>query len=274
MKAEAARELSPTSPGRWDGSHAAPAQPPDPQVAPLELSVVIPVRNEAGNVLALLDELDRALDGRRYEIIFVDDASDDDTLQLLTCAQAQPRSWLRVVRLRSQAGQSAAIRVGVLHARSEWVATLDGDGQNDPADIPALIDARDREANASGPVMVCGVRTRREDSMGRRFASRVANSVRRALLNDGNADTGCGLKLFSAQAFRLLPAFDHMHRFLPALMQRDGGRVVTVAVNHRARIEGQSKYGVHNRLWVGIIDLLGVMWLKRRRVSAVIDTSR
>lgn len=237
-----------------------------------ELSVVIPVRNESENVIALLEEIEAALGTEEVEIIFVNDASADDTCERLQKAQLRPRPWLHVLNLREHSGQSAAIRVGVLHARAPWVVTLDGDGQNDPADIPTLVDARDRELGYDGALMICGIRARRNDTWVRRVTSRIANRVRRYLLDDDCVDTGCGLKLFPAGAFRLLPAFNHMHRFLPALIQRDGGRVVSVAVNHRPREKGRSNYGVHNRLWVGIIDLVGVMWLKRRGINTLLET--
>lgn len=226
------------------------------------LSVVIPVCNEADNVAALLGEIDAALAGAlAYEIIVVDDGSEDDTLARLRAHAATGHSPLRVLRHTRNAGQSAALRSGVRAARAPWVATLDGDGQNDPADIPRLYAHR-----AAGDVaLVCGHRTQRHDSRVRRLSSRIANGVRAALLGDATPDTGCGLKLIERATFLDLPWFDHMHRFLPALVQQAGRRSVSVPVNHRPRRFGRSKYGIGNRLWVGIVDLCGVAWLGRRR---------
>jgi dolichol-phosphate mannosyltransferase len=155
------------------------------------------------------------------------------------------------------------VHSGVRAARAQWIATLDGDGQNDPADLPRLIAARGDAAN-EGVMLFMGNRVTRRDTWLRRLSSRIANGVRAGLLGDGTPDTGCGIKLFHRETFLSLPAFDHMHRFLPALFQRAGSRVVSVPVNHRERTRGRSKYGVHNRLWVGIVDLFGVMWLKAR----------
>jgi dolichol-phosphate mannosyltransferase len=228
---------------------------------PPELSVVVPVHNEAGNIEPLVSEIRAALDGvLDYEIIYVDDGSSDDTLQRLS----ELRSGfvrLRILRHLKSCGQSTAVLSGVRAARSAWVVTLDGDGQNDPADIPALLAMR---GGAEDPQLICGYRRRRNDTWLKRLSSRVANRVRARLLKDNTPDTGCGLKLFSRAAFLALPHFDHMHRFLPALVLRNGGRVANVDVNHRARGHGKSNYGLHNRLWVGIVDMAGVMWLQRR----------
>jgi dolichol-phosphate mannosyltransferase len=230
----------------------------------MDLSVVIPVRNEQDNIAALIAEIRAALDGRLdYEVVYVDDGSTDATAERLAAAQRDfPR--LRVLRHAQSCGQSAALATGVRAARGAWIATLDGDGQNDPADIPklwAMAQERDRPANLQ---LVAGWRRRRQDSWLKRLSSRIANAVRARLLKDATPDTGCGLKLFPRAVFLELPYFDHMHRFLPALVQRNGGRTVSVEVNHRPRTRGTSKYGVHNRLWVGIVDLIGVMWLQRR----------
>jgi dolichol-phosphate mannosyltransferase len=157
---------------------------------------------------------------------------------------------------------------GVTAARAPWIITLDGDGQNDPGDIPLLLDRLIAECVATGRLMLVGQRLRRRDNLVRRWSSRIANAVRSRLLKDATPDTGCGIKLFGRAAFLALPAFDHMHRFLPALMQRQGVRVISVPVRHRARRAGVSKYGVHNRLWVGLVDMAGVMWLQRRRLGA------
>ena len=160
-------------------------------------------------------------------------------------------------------GQSAAINTGVKAATGDWIATLDGDGQNDPADIPALL-ARALSESSVGPLLIAGHRTRRQDGRVKRLTSRVANGARARLLHDHTADTGCGLKLFRRADFLDLPRFDHMHRYLPALFLRAGGQVVSVPVNHRPRTRGTSKYGTLDRLWVGLFDLVGVYWLQRR----------
>jgi dolichol-phosphate mannosyltransferase len=237
------------------------------------LSVVIPVHDEADNVGPLAAEIHAALDGRvEFEIVYVDDASGDDTPQRLReLARNDPR--LRVLRHRANAGQSTALLTGVRHARGALIATLDGDGQNDPADIPALL-ARwhdEQRAGGDGPLLIAGWRASRRDTWIRRLSSRIANGVRRRVLGDGTPDTGCGLKLFRRDDFLALPYFDHLHRFLPALVQREGGQVVSVPVSHRARPAGTSKYGIHNRLWVGIVDLFGVMWLQRRATRPAIE---
>jgi dolichol-phosphate mannosyltransferase len=239
------------------------SSPPAADHAPT-LSVVIPAHNEAANLGLLLAEVRAALDGRLdYEVVVVDDASSDETPALLARTAATfPR--LRPLRHLSQSGQSAALVTGVEAARGAWVATLDGDGQNDPADIPALWDGLARSDNPPQLKMIAGQRRKRQDSWLKRLSSRIANAVRAGLLGDATPDTGCGLKLFERATFLDLPRFDHMHRFLPALVQRAGGAVVSVPVNHRPRGGGRSHYGLHNRLWVGIVDLLGVMWLQRR----------
>jgi dolichol-phosphate mannosyltransferase len=229
----------------------------------MELSVVIPVRNEAPNIAPLVAEIRTALDGRiEYEIVYVDDGSSDDTAAAVRrLAREFPR--LRLVRHARSCGQSTAIRSGVAAVRAPWIATLDGDGQNDPADIPRLWELA-HTAPALPPLLVAGYRLKRRDSGVKRATSRLANAVRRWLLGDGTPDTGCGLKLFRRDLYLELPFFDHNHRFLPALVQRQGGRVVSVVVNHRPRERGTSNYGTFDRLWVGIADLLGVMWLMRR----------
>jgi dolichol-phosphate mannosyltransferase len=225
-----------------------------------ELSVVVPVCNEAENVLPLIQEIRTQLNGlASYELIFVDDGSDDGTGERLASVDIPN---LRVIRHRERCGQSTAIRTGVWAARADWVVTLDGDGQNDPADIPVLLAAKGDAGDE--PLLVTGYRRERRDSLMKRISSRVANAVRGRLLGDRTPDTGCGLKLFRRDAYLALPYFDHMHRFLPALFLRAGGRVLSVDVRHRPRRHGRTKYGVHNRLWVGIIDLLGVMWLMAR----------
>jgi dolichol-phosphate mannosyltransferase len=226
-------------------------------VPAMELSVVVPVRNEGPNILPLVAEIRAALAGIAHEIVYVDDGSSDDTPARLIEA--------RVVWRRHAAGcgQSAAINTGVLAARGAWIATLDGDGQNDPADIGKLL-MQARAEPGCGPLLIAGHRTRRQDGRVKRVTSLIANGARARLLGDHTADTGCGLKLFRRADFLDLPRFDHMHRYLPALFLRAGGRVVSVPVNHRPRTRGSSKYGTLDRLWVGLFDLVGVYWLQRR----------
>lgn len=246
---------------------AAPSRQELAGIVPPDLSVVIPVHNEAANIADLLAEVVEVLgEGDNYEVIVADDASDDETADLLReIAQKMPA--LRTVRHRSRRGQSASVLSGVRAARAEWIATLDGDGQNDPADIPNLLAARDRDGAAANLQMVAGHRANRHDSWLRRASSRIANGVRGKALRDAIPDSGCGLKLFSRAAFIALPHFDHYHRFLPALIKRNGGAVLSVAVNHRPRGGGRSHYGLFNRLWIGVIDLFGVMWLQRRSLD-------
>ena len=238
----------------------------------MEVSLVIPVHNEEENIEPLLAEIQAALGGIEYEVIYVDDGSTDKTLlRLREASTSFPR--LRVIRHERSCGQSTAVLTGVRHATAPWIATLDGDGQNDPADIPKMLaQAKSgRESGTTPLVCVCGYRRTRRDTWLRRISSQVANGVRSALLKDDTPDTGCGLKIFSRETFLSLPYFDHMHRFLPALFLRSGGRVVSVEVNHRERIRGTSKYGLFNRLWVGIVDILGVAWLQRRsRIPTIV----
>lgn len=239
----------------------------------MDLSVVIPVHNEADTVRDLTAEIQAALDGLvAYEIIYVDDGSKDDTLAVLRDIATTCRR-LRIIRHETACGQSTAIHTGVRLATADWIATLDGDGQNDPGDIPALWKLlRQTMPARPGLTMVAGVRRRRMDSWAKRQASRIANRVRGGLLQDGARDTGCGLKLFRRTAFLSWPYFDHMHRFMPALNKRHGGEMVQIEVNHRPRQGGRSKYKVVDRLWVGIVDLVGVLWLlKRTRLPVVRD---
>ena len=227
-----------------------------------ELSVVVPVFNEQGNIAPLVGEIAAALRGvAEFEIVYVDDASRDDSLAVLGTLKATTPE-LRVVAHATQSGQSTAIRNGVKAARGAWIATLDGDGQNDPADIPKLLAMR---ATADPAIkLFAGWRVNRQDSGSKRWASKWANAIRARLLRDDTPDTGCGIKLFERAAFLDLPYFDHMHRYLPALMQRAGWQVRSVPVNHRARGTGVSKYNNLNRALVGISDLRGVAWLIRR----------
>lgn len=230
-----------------------------------ELSIIVPVFNEEQNLVPLLNEILVVLRGRLdFEIVYVDDASHDGTAQVLG------QLALRIPELRAfsharRSGQSAALWTGVNAARARWVVTLDGDGQNNPADIPTLL--QHREAAPPEVKLFAGWRTHRQDDAVRRLSSQIANRVRRRLLSDETPDTGCGIKLFERDAFLTLPRFQHMHRYLPALMRRDGWRCQSVPVSHRPRSAGQSKYGVWNRLWVGLADLMGVAWLARRPVA-------
>ena len=235
------------------------------------ISVVVPVKNEAANIAPLIAEIRAALAGVAHEIVYVDDGSDDATAEALAeAARAAPLAAPLVRRRHATScGQSAAVITGVRAAQGEWIATLDGDGQNDPADIPALLA---RALAEPGWVLIAGHRTRRRDSFIKRVTSRFANKLRAALLGDATPDTGCGLKMFRRAAFLDLPAFDHMHRFLPALFIRAGGHVVSVPVNHRPRLRGASKYGTLDRALVGIFDLMGVFWLQRRWKRPVAET--
>lgn len=228
-----------------------------------EISVVVPVCNEAENVGPLAREIAQALAGRSFEILFVDDGSTDDTARAVHAARASGIAEIRLLRHSVRSGQSMAISTGVRHARAEWIGTLDGDGQNDPADLPRLLAARLEKANADVRLFA-GHRAQRRDSRFRRLQSRIANRIRSAMLGDGTPDTGCGIKLMHRDTYLELPQFDHMHRFLPALYQRAGARVISIPVHHRPRARGRSKYGMLDRLWVGIVDILGVMWLRRR----------
>jgi len=227
-----------------------------------DLSVVVPVHNERDNIVPLLTEIAAALHGRcDFEIVYVDDASKDDSLAVLGAAKAQFPE-LRVLRHLQQSGQSTALRTGIKAARGSWIATLDGDGQNDPADIPKLIAMRAESPSAIK--LFAGWRVERKDTGSKRWASKWANAIRSRLLRDETPDTGCGIKLFERAVFLDLPYFDHMHRYLPALVQRAGWQVKSVPVNHRPRGAGTSKYNNLNRALVGIADLRGVAWLIRR----------
>jgi dolichol-phosphate mannosyltransferase len=244
----------------------------DRELREVELSVVVPVRNEADNVVPLLGEIHAALDGRlAYEVIYVNDGSTDATgARLVSAARQFPR--LRVIHHAESCGQSTALWSGVRAARAPWIATLDGDGQNDPADIPKLLAMLHEPGTPANLRLITGHRRKRRDSRLRRLSSRIANGVRARLLGDRTPDTGCGLKLIHRDSYLALPFFDHMHRFLPALVQRGGGVTASVEVEHRPRTRGRSNYGVRDRLWAGIVDLIGVMWLKRRmRYPRIVD---
>lgn len=227
---------------------------------PVSLSVVVPVKDEAGNVGPLAREIAAALTGEGAEIIFVDDGSTDTTAAELTALKAELPN-LRVIRHGRNSGQSRAIRTGVRAARGDIVATLDGDGQNDPADLPNLVTtlkANDRFG------MVSGVRAKRRDTFSRRLASSLANGFRRRALHDTAIDSGCGIKAFRREAFLALPYFDHQHRFMTTLMLREGYEVGFAPVNHRPRLHGRSKYTNLQRMFAGITDILGVRWLQAR----------
>ena len=234
---------------------------------PKKLSVVVPVRNEQDNVAPLVVEIDAALKGFTHEIVYVNDGSTDETHVRLQQLQTQ-YPQLRIVRHANSCGQSTAVRSGVKAAKYDWIATLDGDGQNDPADIPKLVDALEE-----GVWLVGGNRRKsRRDTWIKRISSVIANTVRSKMLRDDTPDTGCGLKLFNKVAFLDLPYFDHMHRFLPALIKRAGGQIRSVHVSHRNREFGKSNYGTFDRLMVGIVDLFGVAWLQRRaKLPVIID---
>ncbi|HEY0106009.1 MAG TPA: glycosyltransferase family 2 protein [Rhizomicrobium sp.] len=226
------------------------------------VSIVVPVRNEAENVAPLIAEIAAALDGRwAYEIIYVNDGSTDATAERLA-AIMQQRGNLRQIRHAASSGQSAAVRSGVRAARGSIVATLDGDGQNDPAFLPDLIAAIENGGERVG--LAAGQRVGRKDTGFKKMQSRVANGVRNAILRDGTRDTGCGLKAFRREAFLALPYFDHIHRYLITLMIREGYDVRFVDVNHRPREHGRSKYTNLGRLAVSVFDILGVRWLQRR----------
>ncbi len=228
---------------------------------PIELSVLIPARNEADNLPSLLGEIRVALAAEDYEVLVVDDGSSDQTQAVLQRLRAEGFSQLRILRHERSLGQSTSVWHAAQAARGRWLATLDGDGQNDPADIPGMLGL---VRTTDGIQLVAGHRVNRRDSASKRWASRFANGLRSRLLKDATPDTGCGLKLVERAAFLRLPYFDHMHRFIPALILRHNGRMRVHPVNHRPRHAGTSKYGNLDRALVGILDLFGVWWLIRR----------
>jgi dolichol-phosphate mannosyltransferase len=243
---------------------------PSPDAAAVDVSIVVPVRNEAGNVAPLIAEISAALDGRwRYEIIYVNDGSTDATPQRLAEIM-KARANLRRIDHAISSGQSAAVRTGVRAACGVIVATLDGDGQNDPAFLPELIAAIQ---NGDGRIgLAAGQRIGRKATGFKKMQSRVANSVRNAILRDGTRDTGCGLKAFRRDVFLIMPYFDGLHRFLPALVRREGYDIAYVDVIDRPRHSGVSNYGFFDRLWIGIMDLVGVWWLIRRKKPTPVAT--
>jgi len=228
------------------------------------LTVVVPIFNEQDNLKPLLDEIFLAAEGLPIsEIIYVDDASTDQTFDVLKQLRDDYPA-LRIIRHRENVGQSAALWTGIKEAGNDLIVTLDGDGQNDPADIHLLYEKYQAQSKKLPKLMVVGERKKRNDSWVKRHSSKIANAVRSFLLHDNTRDTGCSLKLFRRRDFMNLPYFDHMHRFLPALMMRDDVKIMHVDVSHRARTHGVSKYGTLDRLFAGIYDLVGVMWLQKR----------
>ncbi|MDB5635789.1 MAG: hypothetical protein JWP51_697 [Bradyrhizobium sp.] len=243
---------------------------PSPDTAAVAVSIVVPVRNEAENIAPLIAEIASALDGRwPYEIIYVNDGSTDATAERLTAVMKQ-RENLRHIRHVTSSGQSAAVRSGVRAARGVIVATLDGDGQNNPAFLPDLIAAIENGGERVG--LAAGLRVGRKDTGFKKIQSRIANGVRNAILRDGTRDTGCGLKAFRREVFLMMPYFDGLHRFLPALMRREGYEIAYVEVVDRPRRSGVSNYGFFDRLWIGIMDLAGVWWLIRRKKQTPVAT--
>jgi len=241
--------------------------PSDTDVA---VSIVVPVRNEAENIIPLITEIAAALDGRfAYEIIYVNDGSTDATAERLAAVMKE-RANLRRIDHAKSTGQSAAVRSGVRAARGRIVATLDGDGQNDPAFLPDLIAGIENGGKRVG--LVAGQRIGRKATGFKRLQSRVANSIRNAILKDGTRDTGCGLKAFRREVFLMMPYFDGLHRFLPALMRREGYEIAYVDVIDRSRHSGVSNYGFFDRLWIGVLDLFGVWWLIRRKKPTPVAT--
>ncbi|QJR81486.1 glycosyltransferase family 2 protein [Alteromonas pelagimontana] len=239
----------------------------------MKISVVIPAKNEEGNLKPLVDEIYRTFDDdSSYEIIYVDDGSTDNTYQKLLYLHANGYQRLKVLKHRCSVGQSGAIWTGVSYAKGELIVTLDADGQNDPADIPSLL-AEAYQLPVGSNFCVAGYRKNRKDTTWKCLQSKLANAVRSRILGDDTPDTGCGLKVFPRTTFLSLPYFDHMHRFLPALIRRQGGLIKVVSVNHRERQFGKSKYNMLGRLGVGLVDMAGVLWLQKRnkRITAIPD---
>ena len=231
-----------------------------PSSAP-EISIVVPVMNESGNITPLISAILDAFNGRDIEIIYVNDASTDATAEELSALQ-KTTPQLRVLTHSKRSGQSAALRSGILAAKAPLIGTLDGDGQNLPEDLVRL--EQDVHANRPGLVMAAGYRVNRQDGASKRYASIAARKIRRWMLRDDHPDTGCATKVFDREIYLRLPYFDHMHRFMAPLARRDGVKVLACPVGHAARTTGISKYKTLDRLMVGISDILGVMWLIRR----------
>lgn len=234
------------------------------------LSVVLPAKNEQGNIRPLIEEIFSALDGQvDFEVVLTDDGSDDQTGQEGVETAQRLGCRLKLLRHPYSCGQSTAVHSAIRHADGDYIVTLDADGQNDPADIVAMLEKAKRVTNPH--FCIAGYRNKRKDTPWVRTQSKIANRIRQFFLRDGVPDSGCGLKIFPRETFLLLPYFDHMHRFLPALICRMNGEIVVHPVNHRDRVTGTSKYNVWNRLWVGIVDLFGVMWLRRRTRWPVVE---
>ncbi len=237
-----------------------------------EISIIIPVFNEATNIRPLLKEIKSALNNYcDYVVIYVDDGSFDGTVKELMNLKQSNSHILKIIKLNSNYGQSAAIHVGAKNAMTKWVITLDGDGQNNPADIIPMLNHLGNRINKDISLLISGVRNKRCDSSIKKLSSRVANTIRRVILKDNAVDTGCGIKLFHRQSYLALPQFNHMHRFLPALFIMQGGKVEFITVGHRHRKTGFSKYGTLDRLSAGIIDLFGVLWLRKRTMNPIIE---
>jgi len=238
----------------------------------VEATVVIAVHNEEGNLIPLMEEIKGAFSGWSYEILFVDDGSVDGSAAEIRQLKDRYPDTVTLVTHAERCGKSTALVTGGRAARYPWLGTMDGDGQDDPKDLAAMlrVAARAQQEGSDHFLCVCGHRVSRKDFLLKRIASKTANRVRRSLLRDDTPDTACGLKVFRRDDFLQIPHFNNMHRFFPALFMRSGGRTVSVPVTNRPRRLGQSKYGIHNRLWVGIIDMLGVAWLQRRPTNSKI----
>lgn len=240
------------------------------EVSSPEISVVIPAKDEQANISQLVNEICHSLlPTCRFEVILVDDGSTDRTFDEFLTALSRNEAKGTAIRFEKSVGQSTAIYAGVQQACSKYIATIDGDGQNDPADIPKMYALL--ASIRTSDFCIAGYRKNRNDTPWRKFQSRLANWARNSLIKDGIPDTGCGLKLIPRDTFLRLPYFDHMHRFLPALIRRAGGEIQVVVVNHRFRLGGVSKYTAWNRVWAGLVDLLGVFWLNHRAQTPVVE---
>jgi len=241
------------------------------------ISVVIPAKDELENIKPLVEEIYAALNTTEFaqegfEIIYVDDGSTDGTFDEIARLKNNGFPALRALKHKESVGQSTAVFDGVKAAQGELIVTLDADGQNNPADIPAML-AQAHKLPKNSHYCIAGYRKKRKDTAWYRLQSRIANKVRASILDDGTPDTGCGLKVFPRATFLQLPYFDHMHRYIPALVKRLQGNIVVVEVDHRNRQAGESKYNMWNRLWVGLVDMWAVRWLqKRNKISEIIET--